>query len=156
MTTTSISNGATPDPLPKATLQPMAADRSDPGQSPAGDEPILVVDDNEEIRMLLADTLGQSGYSVVEAGNGQEAIQRYSQAGVPMRVVLLDLHLPDMTGWEVLAALRQLNPSASVLIISGSTTEDLTQKVKDSGAAGFVPKPFDRQFLLGRIRSLPN
>jgi CheY-like chemotaxis protein len=156
MTTTSISNGAAPDPFSKATPQPVAQDRTNPGQSPADVAPILVVDDNEEIRMLLADTLAQSGYSVVEAGNGQEAIQRFSQTEVPMRVVLLDLHLPDMTGWAVLAALRQLNPSASILIISGSTTEDLTQKVKDSGAAGFVPKPFDHQFLLGSIRALSN
>ena len=156
MTTTSKSNGAGPDPLPNATPQPMVAGRVDPGPISGADEPILIVEDSEEIRMLLVDTLGQSGYSVVEAGNGQEAIQRYSQAEIPMRVVLLDLHLPDMSGWDVLAALRQLNPSASVLILSGSTTEDLTQKARDSGAAGFVPKPFDRQFLLGSIRALPN
>jgi two-component system, OmpR family, response regulator len=118
----------------------------------AGGPAILLVEDNEEIRMLLSDTLTLRGYVVVEAQDGRDALLRYEQTRASL--VLLDLHLPDMSGWDVLAALRQVDPRIRVLILSGSSTEDLTQKIKESGADGFVPKPFEPPVLLAKVKSL--
>jgi CheY-like chemotaxis protein len=123
-----------------------------PGHASASHAIILIVEDNDEIRMVLKDTLTELGYPLVEARDGSEAVARFATASPSL--VLLDLQLPDMTGWEVLTRFREINPDATVLVLSGSSTEDVTELAKNSGAAGYVPKPFSAPALLSQVHSL--
>ena len=104
---------------------------------------VLVVDDNADIRMLLRAVLGQSGYRVVEAGNGVEALALL-HADDDIDVVVLDVQMPDMDGWEILTRIRDdasLGPVPVVLCTVKSRLED-TRRGWELGCDGFVNKPF--------------
>jgi CheY-like chemotaxis protein len=101
---------------------------------------LLVVDDDESHRTLLADVLEETGYRVLQAGNGREALAVLEQE-LP-EAVLLDLRMPVMSGWGLLDALRKLPRARNlpILIISGYGFEWEAELV---GAAGYISKPVD-------------
>lgn len=112
---------------------------------------LLVVDDDERHRTLMADVLEQAGYRVTEATNGREALEVLE--GELPAAVLLDLRMPVMSGWGLLEALRKL-PRAQglpVLIISGYGFEWEAELV---GAAGYISKPVDLDSLLTTVNRL--
>ena len=82
------------------------------------DPRILLVDDNAVVRDMLVDLVGSLGYSADAAGGGAEALALFDQGQYD--VVLTDLQMPGMSGWEVLAALRQREPWIPVIIITGT------------------------------------
>lgn len=99
---------------------------------------ILVVDDDPDIRTLIAAALEAEGYSVVTTSNGEEALDRI--ATNQPRLALLDLQMPLLTGWEVLAALREAGSALPVVFMSAGArarAEATRQQV-----AGYLPKPF--------------
>lgn len=112
---------------------------------------ILVVDDDESHRTLLAELLGDTGYEVLQAKNGREALDLLEHE-LPA-LVLLDLRMPVMSGWGLLDALRKLPRAASVpiLIISAYGFEWEAELV---GAAGYVSKPVDMPELLATVHRL--
>lgn len=111
---------------------------------------ILVIDDELSMRKLLEITLCSHDFSVVEASTGGEGIDKAVHH--PPELVLLDLGLPDMSGQEVLRALRQwyLNP---ILILSAQSGEQEIVRALDHGANDYLIKPFRTGELLARIRS---
>ena len=111
---------------------------------------ILVIDDESQIRKLLAITLQSDNYSVIEAATGKEGIT--SASTHPPDLVMLDLGLPDESGHEILRHLREwfTNP---IMIISVQTNEEDIVKALDNGANDYVIKPFRTGELLARIRS---
>jgi two-component system KDP operon response regulator KdpE len=115
-----------------------------------GENTILIIDDEVQIRRLLEITLGASGYKVKEAVNGKEGI--VTAATFNPAVIILDLGLPDMDGQEVLLKLREwyLNP---IIILSVRNSEDDIVKALDNGANDYLTKPFRTGELLARIRS---
>lgn len=112
---------------------------------------ILVIDDESQIRKLLAITLQSNNYSVIEAATGKEGIT--SASTHPPDLVLLDLGLPDENGHEILRHLREwfTNP---IMIVSVQTNEDDIVKALDNGANDYLTKPFRTGELLARIRSV--
>lgn len=112
---------------------------------------VLVVDDDESHRTLLADVLGDVGYEVRQARNGREALD-VLEVDLP-DLVLLDLRMPVMSGWGLLEALRKLPRAASVpiLIISAYGFEWEAELV---GAAGYISKPVDLPALLQTVQRL--
>lgn len=102
----------------------------------------LVSDDDEDIRDFISFVLERAGHEVTTAGNGADALARATEDDFD--VILLDHHMPRMTGLEVAARLSQVRPEARVLLMSG----DL-----DVGAQHphFLPKPFNRTELAAAV-----
>jgi len=113
------------------------------------DEPVLVVDDEPAIRLLLTRALERSDFQVIEAPNGAEAL-RLAEARRPA-LVILDLGLPDRDGLELIAAIKALG--AAVLVLTAR--EAVSEKVAalDLGADDYLVKPFDSEELLARVRT---
>ena len=84
-----------------------------------GTETILVVDDEQPIRLTVRAILQYRGYKVIEAISGEEGLQKFRAAPQAPDLVLLDLDMPGWDGWETLAQLRQLKPCPPVLLLSG-------------------------------------
>ena len=103
---------------------------------------ILVVDDNEVIRGMLRFLLARLGHTVVgEAGTGAEALAAFRRERPD--AVSLDISLPDMSGLEVLKAIRAESATAKVVVVTGNNAEVLRRDVLALGAAAVLLKPFD-------------
>ncbi len=103
------------------------------------DGPILIVDDDVFVRTLLREMLAGRGHPLREAENGQEALELQGPAP---RVVLLDLLMPEMSGMEALALIRDRWPTTPVLVISSMDSDALVKEALDAGASGYITKPF--------------
>ena len=106
---------------------------------------ILVVDDDPEVRMATRDFLSSKGYEVVVAEGGLEAL-RLIDAGPP-DVVLLDVAMPGMDGMEALKRIVATHPAMPVIMVTANADIEITSKVLQLGAADYVPKPFDLDYL---------
>jgi len=108
---------------------------------------ILVVDDEEVVRKSTGRLLGQLGFEVMLACDGQEATRLFQVHHETIQFVLLDLIMPRMGGEETFVALKKIDPRVKVVIASGFTDEGRARKMTDMGARGFLPKPFDNEAL---------
>ena len=113
---------------------------------------ILIVDDEESIRMTTATILEVEGYIVDTAENGEEAIEK-SQVNF-YNVVLLDFRLPDMEGTELLTALRETTPKMIKIMITGYPSLGNAVESVNKGADAFLIKPVRIENLLNIIRDL--
>jgi len=111
--------------------------------------PILIVDDDAFVRTLLREMLAGQGHALREAENGQEALEL---DGPPPRMVLLDLLMPQMSGMEALARIRDRWPSTPVLVISSMDSERLVEEALEAGAAGYITKPFHPVEIASAVR----
>jgi PAS domain S-box-containing protein len=125
-------------------------------KSPArgGDETILLVDDEEFIRELGVDVLGQAGYRIIPASNGEQALEVYRKEQAHIDLIILDLIMPGMGGSKCLAELLKISPKARVLIASGYSPDASTKGALEAGAAGFINKPYDNKQLLDLVRKV--
>ena len=110
---------------------------------PRGD--IMVVDDETDVREVLAEYLELKGFDVRQASSGEEGLEKVAESCPD--VVLLDLGLPGLSGIETLRRLKSNNPALCVIVVSGNQDQDLAQKVLAMGAADYVPKPVDFGYL---------
>jgi len=106
---------------------------------------IVVVDDEIDVREVLAEYLELKRFDVRQASGGEEALAKVAESCPD--VVLLDLGMPGLSGIETLRRLRSDNPSACVIVVSGNQDQHLAQKVLAMGAADYVPKPVDFGYL---------
>lgn len=113
---------------------------------------ILVVDDEPDVRTVVRVIAGRSGYQVLEAANGRDAVEVLAQRREGIDAVILDVTMPVMTGHEALPRLRALVPDLPVLLISGYDRSEVAQHLSDPAAqTDFLPKPFTKQQLLAAI-----
>jgi two-component system KDP operon response regulator KdpE len=110
---------------------------------------VLVIDDEVQIRRLLRVSLDKQGFTVHEAGNGEEGLQM--ALGKKPDIVLLDLGLPDMDGSEVLTKLRMWS-SVPVIILSVRNSEEDIVRLLDAGADDYLIKPFNTGELVARMK----
>ena len=113
---------------------------------------ILVVDDSGFSRRILRQILEEAGYRVDEAKDGMEALERYALARP--QVVLLDVVMNGMTGLEVLAKLRELDPKAKVVLATADVQSSTAAAARDAGAAGIICKPFQRERVVQMIAAV--
>jgi CheY-like chemotaxis protein len=106
---------------------------------------LLVVDDDQDVRELLAEYLGVNGYQVDLAASGPEAL-RCLAAQAP-DLVLLDVTMPGMDGIETLAEIARRRPGTPVVMISGNGDVGSARRAVELGAVGYVPKPVDFGYL---------
>lgn len=123
-------------------------------EEPEGKRPfcVLVVDDDPSIRRMIVAALRRDGYTFCEAPNGKEALD-LMRSEHPS-VVVLDLMMPVLSGWDVLQA-RELEPELKeipVIIISANRAPEVATAV-DKGICAFLPKPFDIGALSALVRS---
>ncbi len=113
---------------------------------------ILVVDDEKLLRFVLCSGLKGLDCELIEAANGEQALQLARQHRP--RVVLLDLNMPGVDGYQVLERLPELLLDCAVLVISGTVDEQAPQRVRALGAVDFLTKPVDMKGLRTRVQSL--
>ncbi|MDO8478117.1 MAG: response regulator [Candidatus Rokubacteria bacterium] len=106
---------------------------------------ILVVDDDPEVCMATRDFLSSKGYDVAVAKGGREALRLLDAS--PADVVLLDVAMPDMDGMETLKRIVATYPAMPVIMVTANADIEITSKVLQLGAADYVPKPFDLDYL---------
>lgn len=116
---------------------------------------VLVVDDEDQIRQLIRETLEQAGYDVEEAGNGKQGLERYRAR--PADLVIMDILMPDQDGLESIMTLRREFPASRVIAITGGSDMigilNFLDVAKMLGARRTLQKPFDMQTLLDAAQS---
>ena len=112
---------------------------------------LLIVDDDTFVRVFLKDAIAEVPLRIREARNGLEALAQV-EAEQPA-VVLLDLMMPEMSGMEVLRAVRERSPTSRVVVISSLDSEVMIAEALAGGAHGFIGKPFHPVEVLDAVRS---
>jgi CheY-like chemotaxis protein len=112
---------------------------------------VLVVDDDPDIRDMIGQALELEGWSVVGAANGEEAL-RVARRGPRPDVILLDLMMPVMNGWEFMDEQRRDSVLATIPVVLISGDERLTEKAARARVAGFLKKPMDLVELLDTVQ----
>ena len=100
--------------------------------------------------MATRDFLSSKGYDVSVAEGGRDALRQLDSS--PADVVLLDVAMPDMDGLETLKRIVSAHPNVPVIMVTGNADIEITSKVLQLGAADYVPKPFDLDYLNQAIR----
>jgi len=111
---------------------------------------ILVVDDEPQIRRVLSTMLTSQGYPVIEARNGEEALEKIR--GERIDLILLDVNMPGMSGLETCAQIRRSGDVPIIMLTVRNSERDKVQAL-DAGADDYVVKPFGAEELLARIRA---
>jgi len=141
--------------LPCSGAEQGTGDQESPRPRPqAGKQVILLADDNESTRRFTQEVLEEFGYSVIEAENGRQALDRFHENRERIGLLILDVIMPEMKGREVYDAIRPGNPGVKVLFTSGYTEEIVrSQEVLDESMP-FIPKPYMPKELLMKIREV--
>jgi CheY-like chemotaxis protein len=123
------------DELPQSDL-PAANERTN------GKGTVLVVEDEENMVYLLRKALLRHKCGVFVALDGEQAIDLYQRHKQDIDVVLLDIGLPKLSGWDIISRMKQENPNIRVFVTSGYLEPDLRSKLKQAGVQGFIEKPY--------------
>jgi PAS domain S-box-containing protein len=113
---------------------------------------VMLVEDMEPLRAMVGVILNALGCEVSAFENGALAVDYYATHFNAVDLVILDMRMPVMDGTETFHALRAINPAVKVLLASGHSLTGATQALLDSGAKGFVQKPYRRQTLIEKIQ----
>jgi DNA-binding response OmpR family regulator len=123
-------------------------------QSCNGHGTVLVVEDEQLMLRLLEKFLSQQGYQVLIASDGEEAVEVYHLHRLEIDVVLLDVGLPKLTGWDVLLKMKEDNPDVRVVIATGYLAPKMKTAMLRIAVKNFVDKPYVLDELLETIQSL--
>jgi CheY-like chemotaxis protein len=130
-----------------------AVGRDEPSTPAAGrGETLLIVEDEEILRVLMRDMLTRAGYVVLEAKDGEEGVRVYAEKRERIALVISDMGLPRMSGEQVFREVREMNPGAKVVFSSGYIREEKKQELLDAGAREFIHKPYRVDEMLSGIR----
>lgn len=111
---------------------------------------ILVVDDAAFMRMMIRDILAKEGYTIQEAVNGRDAVEKYEE--VRPDLVTLDITMPEMDGLEALKLIRASDPAAAVLMVSAMGQQKMIVEALEQGALDFLVKPFQPTKVLETVK----
>jgi two-component system, cell cycle sensor histidine kinase and response regulator CckA len=114
---------------------------------------ILVVDDEETVRLVVGRMLRARGFALLEARDGREALQLVQQREHPPDLILTDVVMPLLNGGELASRVRASQPDQRILLMSAYALEDLRQRGLYPEELPFVQKPFTVEQLVGAVRS---
>lgn len=115
---------------------------------------ILIVEDELHLAVGLKYNFEQEGYEVVVTSNGPDALAEFMKTPAAFDLVILDLMLPGMSGYEICRALRADDPYVPILVLTARTLSEDKAHAFDSGTDQYLTKPFELRELLSRVRNL--
>jgi CheY-like chemotaxis protein len=118
--------------------------------APTNDGPILVVDDERDAREEMRALLETQGHSVVEAPNGRKALHYLTSDHPEPRLILLDLRMPEMSGWELVALVKSYAPLAGIPVVVMSA-HDPYRRILPEGISAYLKKPIAAELLFKTI-----
>lgn len=114
---------------------------------------ILVVDNEVMITDLVKDILEKEGYEVDTASGGKEGLAKLQEGGIDL--ALLDVMMPDMSGWEVFETIRQTDKNVKIAFLSiVEPSTEKRERLEKEGLSDFINKPFTPKELIGRVRNI--
>ncbi|HEX8949366.1 MAG TPA: transporter substrate-binding domain-containing protein [Dissulfurispiraceae bacterium] len=119
-----------------------------------GDKTILLIEDDESLRWVIKETLEAFGYKVVEATDGEDAVETFRKHDGSIHLIVSDVVMPKRNGCEVLEEIRKTNPRMKALFISGYPADILDNKKLTGDGVGFMHKPMDPRDLLRKIQEI--
>ncbi|MEW5817515.1 MAG: ATP-binding protein, partial [Spirochaetota bacterium] len=125
-----------------------------PEELPAGNETILIVEDNEEVRKLAVRILEKQGYKLLIATQGNEALLLGEKHGKPIHLMLTDVVMPGMDGRELANRLKVHHPETRVLYMSGYTDDTIAHRGILEKGMNYIQKPFTVELLLRKVREV--
>ena len=120
-----------------------------------GSEKILVVDDESRMRKLVKDFLTKKGYNVLEAQDGEAALQVFEENKNKISIILLDVMMPKLDGWSVLRQIRQ-NSDVPIIMLTARGEEQDELFGFELGVDEYISKPFSPKILVARVESILN
>jgi CheY-like chemotaxis protein len=108
---------------------------------------ILITDDDNRCREALRDIISPQGYETVEATCGEEAVD-IVRGGVQVHLVMLDMHMPTLTGLETLQLVRQINALLPAILVTADASESLMRQAIQSQVYSVIPKPINKNVVL--------
>jgi PAS domain S-box-containing protein len=118
-----------------------------------GSETILVVEDERALRELMTELLESYGYTILQAQDGLDGLEMFTQHKDEIDVVITDMGLPRMSGQDMFTRIRELSPNARVILASGYLDPGLKARLFSEGAKGFIQKPYQPHEILRAIRT---
>jgi two-component system chemotaxis response regulator CheY len=115
---------------------------------------ILIVEDENDIRNLYGLLMRSTGYEVIEACDGKDALEKFTAA--PCELVITDMNMPRMGGLELIKELRRRSSQVHIILITGYGTLETEKRAFSLGSDEYMPKPFDMQELLDRVNEYFN
>lgn len=114
---------------------------------------ILVVDNEVMITDLVKDILEKEGYEVDTASGGKEGLAKLQEGGIDL--ALLDVMMPDMSGWEVFETIRQTDKNVKIAFLSiVEPSTEKRERLEKEGLSDFINKPFTPKELIGRVKNI--
>ena len=148
-TTIKVLMPCTDKPTRRALSQP-----PEPASSWTGSGLVLMVDDDPRVRAVTEMLLRDLGFDVLSAASGRDAIREFERHAAEIRVVLLDVTMPDLSGDQVLDELRRRRADLKVLLCSGYAEEEMQERFSSQDMASFLQKPYTRTALQTRLEHL--
>lgn len=117
---------------------------------------ILVIDDEEEIRSVVKHHLVKANYKVIEAANGEEAIEKINEGDNPLTIdaAICDIRMPKINGIEAISYFRQEYPSVSIIVITGFPDATLAVSLMKKGVKDYIVKPVEKEKLLAAVKKV--
>ena len=140
--------------FPTSFESPQAADTESSYQVYMSSGLVLVVDDEEDVRTTLSLKLKRMGFEVLQAEDGREGLRCFEEHRGQLRLVVTDLTMPHMDGAESFLAMRALDPTIPVLMVSGFTEPEAVDHLLQMGLAGVMPKPIRFTPFAEKIRDI--
>jgi len=112
---------------------------------------ILLIDDEESVRITVTRMLERAGFDVLSVGDAHEGVAMFREHAGVLVCVLLDLTMPSMGGEETFEAMRRIDPSVPVILCSGYNEEEVLNRFSGRGFAGFIHKPYRSEGLAAKI-----
>ena len=113
---------------------------------------ILLVEDEADLALIVADTLRGQGYEVLTADNGIDGLDKFKTCGAD--IVVADIMMPEMDGFTMARAIRKTSPTVPLLFLTAKSTIDDVEKGFEIGANDYLKKPFELRELIVRIKAL--
>jgi signal transduction histidine kinase len=140
--------------LPRATSTAAISREEHAAAFPEGSETLLLVEDERSVRRILARTLGERGYTVLEAEDGEAGLWLGRRCAEEIDALVTDLEMPGLDGLDLARQLRIGRPSLPVLLLSGYACDHLREPHADLGGMRFLQKPFGEEALFAELREL--